>query len=202
MSLQATEPRQHMSTLTNGWRFTLPTPIRKLRGWDTGTRLLARIEGTTLVLSADDASTKVAAVGDIDGSDGLSAQSAVSMSDRPDRSDVSGSSPMRTRGNLANGLDGSAIPTADCYLGSGGKVVLPVSLRSHLNWVIGKRLVIVDGGDGVEITSCCGMKRCRSCGSISGVREIVPNLHLCSQCWDKYLHAMNNKLKWGRAGLR
>jgi bifunctional DNA-binding transcriptional regulator/antitoxin component of YhaV-PrlF toxin-antitoxin module len=170
MSALATEPRQHMSRLTNGWRFTLPTPIRRSRGWDTGTQLVARVRGASLILSSE---------GD------------------PDEPDVSSEAVLR--GNLAKELDAGEISPSRCYLGAGGKIVLPADLRQYLGWVIGKQVVIVDEGDAVALTLCCDVKRCESCGGVSGVRQIIPNVYLCSQCWQKYLVQMNAKLKWGRA---
>lgn len=166
MGPQAKEPRQHMSTLTNGWRFTLPTAIRRSRGWDSGTRLVGRPRGTSLILGTDGDSPLTASASD------TNAQEA--------------------------GVHSDEISPVECYLGSGGKIVLPLPLRESLGWVIGKRLVIVDEGEAVAITLCCDAKRCESCGSVSGVREIIPKLYLCSQCWQTYLQAMNRKLKWSR----
>lgn len=149
MSLQATTPRQHLTTLTNGWRFTLPTSVRKAHGWDAGTKLLASIRGASLVFSTET---------------------------QPDGPHTS------TDGNLARDFDDEMLGPFECYLGSGGKIVLPVPLRRRLGWVVGKRLVIVDEGDVVSVTLCCDAKRCESCGSVSGVREIIHNVFLCSQC--------------------
>jgi bifunctional DNA-binding transcriptional regulator/antitoxin component of YhaV-PrlF toxin-antitoxin module len=166
MSLQATTPRQHLTTLTNGWRFTLPTSVRKAHGWDAGTKLLASIRGASLVFSTET---------------------------QPDGPHTS------TDGNLARDFDDEMLGPFECYLGSGGKIVLPVPLRRRLGWVVGKRLVIVDEGDVVSVTLCCDAKRCESCGSVSGVREIIHNVFLCSQCWGKYLREMHAKLRLGRA---
>lgn len=139
MSALATQPRQYLSTLTNGWRFTLPTPIRQAKDWVEGLRLWARIKGLSLVLTPAD--------------------------NEDSESDT------------------------ECYLGAGGKVVLPAALRRRLGWKIGGRLVIVDTDEGVSITLCCDFKKCRSCFSVSGVREVIPNLYLCSECWGKYLQS-------------
>jgi bifunctional DNA-binding transcriptional regulator/antitoxin component of YhaV-PrlF toxin-antitoxin module len=166
MSLQATTPRQYLTTLTNGWRFTLPTSVRKAHGWDAGTKLIATIRGASLVFSTEP---------------------------EPDEGHVS------THGNLARDFGDEMLGPQECYLGSGGKIVLPAQLRRRLGWVVGKRLVIVDEGDGVSVTLCCDAKRCESCGSISGVREIIHNVFLCSQCWGNYLREMHAKLRLGRA---
>lgn len=165
MSPEAPMPRQHMSRLTNGWRFTLPTSVRKAHGWDTGTRLAATIRGASLVFRADP-----------------EVQSPYAP----------------TNGNLAKEFGDEMFGPVECYLGSGGKVVLPTALRRRLGWVVGKRLVIVDEGDAVAATLCCDAKRCESCGSVSGVREVIQNVFLCSQCWGKYLREMNAKLRLGR----
>lgn len=180
MSLPATEPRQHMSTLTNGWRFTLPTTVRKAHGWGTGARLIARQRGVSLVFSAD--------IPPLLGA----------RADETGNLNEAGSATMRTRGNLAENIGDGEFQPVECYLGSGGKIVLPVPLRKRLGWVIGKRLVIVDEADVVSVTLCCDAKKCESCAGVSGVREIIPNIYLCSQCWRKYLQSMNVKLKWGR----
>ncbi|HHY45110.1 MAG TPA: AbrB/MazE/SpoVT family DNA-binding domain-containing protein [Firmicutes bacterium] len=166
MSLPATTPRQYLTTLTNGWRFTLPTSVRKAHGWDAGTKLLATLRGASLLFSTERQST-----------------------DRQASTD----------GNLARDFDGETLEPVECYLGSGGKIVLPVPLRKRLGWIVGKRLVIVDEGDAVAVTLCCDAKRCESCGSISGVREIIQNVFLCSQCWGNYLREMHAKLRLGRA---
>ncbi|MGI6667488.1 MAG: hypothetical protein ACOX5Q_08610 [Bacillota bacterium] len=166
MRLQATKtPRQHMSTLTNGWRFTLPTAIRKAHGWGAGTKLTAMIRGASLVFSTN-----------------------------PQVED----SHTSTNGNLAREFGDEMFTPVECYLGSGGKIVLPGPIRRHLGWVVGKRLVIVDEGDAVAATLCCDAKRCESCRSISGVREVIQNVFLCSQCWGQYLREMNSKLRLGK----
>lgn len=92
-----------------------------------------------------------------------------------------------------SGLDsgpGSRIPVR---LGSGGKVIVPVALRPALQWEVGKRLVVVDDDGDLSIAPCCGVKRCRSCGSIAGVREVIPNLYLCADCWEKYSRAVRSR---------
>ncbi|HHY76685.1 MAG TPA: AbrB/MazE/SpoVT family DNA-binding domain-containing protein [Firmicutes bacterium] len=165
MSVRTPTPRQYLTTLTNGWRFTLPTTVRKAHGWEAGTRLIATLRGASLLLTAE-----------------------LKQNERP----------VSTDGNLARDFDGDE-STVECYLGSGGKIVLPVSLRKRLGWAVGKRLVIVDEGDAVAVTLCCDAKRCESCSSISGVREIIHNVYLCSQCWNNYLREMHARLRLGKA---
>ncbi len=78
-------------------------------------------------------------------------------------------------------------PSQDCYLGAGGKVVVPASLREVLDWSIGRKLAVTSAGNAVRVAPCCHPKQCRSCGESAGVKEIIPGLHLCPDCWTKYV---------------
>lgn len=77
-------------------------------------------------------------------------------------------------------------PWATAYLGAGGKVVIPSEIREVLGWSIGERLSIADDERGAKVTTCCPRHRCRSCGRLTGVREIIPNLYLCEECLKTY----------------
>ena len=50
-SARVTEGREEMSTLSRGWRFTIPASLREVQGWEEGTRLDAFALGRTLLLS-------------------------------------------------------------------------------------------------------------------------------------------------------
>jgi len=141
-----------MSTLTSGWRFTLPAVFREAKGWEEGTRLLAAAVGQVLELR--DMPKGAGAIGDSDG------------------------------GAPTGG--GSPVLAADCYLGAGGKIIVPAALRESLSWVPGKRLAVVEDGDALSVSPCCGLARCQSCRSTVDVLAIIPNVHLCADCWGKY----------------
>ncbi|MGI6627000.1 MAG: AbrB/MazE/SpoVT family DNA-binding domain-containing protein [Bacillota bacterium] len=74
-----------------------------------------------------------------------------------------------------------------CHLGSGGKIVVPVEVREKVGWQIGERLSVRNEPEGIVISACCQKNRCRSCGSLHNVTEVIKNLYLCSDCWSKYL---------------
>ena len=78
-------------------------------------------------------------------------------------------------------------PSQDCYLGSGGKVVVPAGLRQVLNWSIGRKLAVTSAGGAVRVAPCCHPMQCRSCGEVNGVKEIIAGLYLCPDCWGKYV---------------
>ncbi|MGE5579733.1 MAG: hypothetical protein ACM3WU_06775 [Bacillota bacterium] len=152
MATAAPTTRRIMSTLTSGWRFTLPAVFREEKGWEEGTRLLASAVGQVLELR-----------------------------DMP-----KGESTDRAAKGSATTSGGSAVLAADCYLGAGGKIIVPAALRDTLSWIPGKRLAVVENGDALTVSPCCGLTRCRSCGSTVDVREVLPNVHLCADCWGKY----------------
>lgn len=135
---QDSQPRQYVRSLVTGWRFTLPSTIRKSYGWHEGTLLLAEVQTPRLLLRLP--------------------------GDHPGGS---------------TGLYGS------CYVGSGGKVVVPSYLRSQLGWQIGERLSVSAGDGVVTVTPCCPRKACASCGSLMGVRQVIPGLFLCESCWGR-----------------
>ena len=74
-----------------------------------------------------------------------------------------------------------------CYLGSGGMVVRPAELREKVGWSLGERVAIRNGPQGVVLTLCCRRDRCRSCGNLHSVTEVIDNLFLCSECWNRYV---------------
>ncbi len=76
---------------------------------------------------------------------------------------------------------------APCYLGSGGKVVIPAPLRSLLGWNVGRKLAVSAAGSALRISPCCHERQCRSCGSPKNVKEIIQGLYLCSHCWSDYV---------------
>lgn len=103
--------------------------------------------------------------------------------------EAGGSGRRRSAGDCAGRVpDGD--PSAECRVGAGGKLVVPASLRKPLRWEPGKRLVAQDKDGAVSISPCCSIRRCRSCGSVEGVREIIPNLYLCKECWGRYSRAV------------
>ncbi len=156
LAMEMPVSREFMSTLTGGWRFTLPTRLRESRAWAEGTHLLATAAGQILVLTEP--------------------RRAMSPSaDSPDPPD----------------------PSAECYLGSGGKIIVPAPLRRTLKWEPGKRLVVVEDNEGLSVSPCCSLKRCRSCGSTANVREIIPNVYLCDDCWGKYAVGVRQNARWG-----
>lgn len=73
------------------------------------------------------------------------------------------------------------------YLGAGGKIVIPREIRDETGWAIGERLSIKDEGDHVILSTCCERNRCRSCGTNRNVIEVIDNLFLCQDCWNRYL---------------
>jgi bifunctional DNA-binding transcriptional regulator/antitoxin component of YhaV-PrlF toxin-antitoxin module len=75
----------------------------------------------------------------------------------------------------------------DCYLGSGGKLVVPASLRSALKWSIGRKLAVTSALGAIKVAPCCHARQCRSCGEVQGVKEIISGLYLCPDCWSKYV---------------
>ena len=127
--------KQHVRTLTSGWRFTLPAPLRRDLGWDSGTPLsvTAGLDRLVLLVPSDNDSGLL------------------------------------------------------CHLGSGGKIVVPAGVRKETGWRIGERLSVKGLPNGVEISACCQKNRCRSCGSLVNVVEVIDNLYLCSGCWKQYL---------------
>jgi bifunctional DNA-binding transcriptional regulator/antitoxin component of YhaV-PrlF toxin-antitoxin module len=74
-----------------------------------------------------------------------------------------------------------------CYLGSGGKIVIPAEVREKTGWSLGERIAIRNGSQGVVLTPCCRRDRCRSCGNLYDVSEVIDNLFLCTQCWNRYV---------------
>jgi len=84
-----------------------------------------------------------------------------------------------------------------CYLGSGGKVVIPVQIRETLQWSLGERLAIRNEPHGVVLTACCRKDRCRSCGKLRDVSEVIENLFLCSECWNRYAQTIMAKRSGG-----
>lgn len=149
-ALQTT--RRIMSTLTSGWRFTLPATFRESKGWEEGTRLLATAVGQVLELR-----------------------------DMP-----KAQSEDQTAAGSSTTAEVPAVVVADCYLGAGGKIIVPAVLRETLGWVPGRRLAVVEEGDALTVSPCCGLARCRSCRSTVDVIEVLPNVHLCASCWGKY----------------
>lgn len=156
MATTIPENRTVMSTLTSGWRFTLPATFREAKGWEDGTRLLATAAGQILELR------------DVNGAQGS-------------RPSIEGSGMIP--GNH----------TVECYLGAGGKIIVPAVLRDTLKWAPGKRLRVTEEGDFLTVSPCCGLTRCRACGSTIDVREILPNVHLCADCWGKYAMGIRQK---------
>lgn len=150
MATAAYTTKRIMSTLTSGWRFTLPAAYREAKGWQEGTRLLAVAVGQVLELR-----------------------------EMPKGAGAGGAKTAPTGGGLP-------VLAADCYLGAGGKIIVPAVLRESLSWVPGKRLAVVEDGDALTVSPCCGLTRCRSCRSTVDVLEIIPNVHLCADCWGKY----------------
>lgn len=84
-----------------------------------------------------------------------------------------------------------------CYLGSGGKVVIPVQIRETLQWSLGERLAIRNEPHGVVLTACCRKDRCRPCGKGRDVSEVIENLFLCSECWNRYVQTIMAKRSGG-----
>jgi len=130
--------KQYVRTITSGWRVTLPAPIRKAKGWETGTVVPARASRDWMLLYAD-------------------------TSYEPNQYDHY------------------------LYLGAGGKIVIPREIRDETGWAIGERLSIKDEGDHVILSTCCERNRCRSCGTNRNVIEVIDNLFLCQDCWNRYL---------------
>lgn len=136
--------KQHVRTLTTGWRLTLPAQLRRALGWEQGTMLRVTVTGDQLALSKG--------------------------------ADVPQGSP------ASNSNSGST-----CYIGSGGKIVIPSEVRESTGWQVGERLSVRNQGQEIVISPCCQKHRCRSCGSLHGVTEVIDNLFLCSDCWSRYL---------------
>lgn len=147
--MKTKEPqKQYVRSLTTGWRFTLPSQIRKSRGWKNGTVLQVDVDNNRIFLSE------------------------------------------------ANyGKDKTTKPEEDsesiCYLGSGGKIVVPAVVRDKVGWRLDERLSIREQPDGVEVAACCQKNRCRSCGELHKVVEVIDNLFLCHECWQRYLSKAN-----------
>ncbi len=138
--------KQHVRTLTAGWRLTLPAELRKTLGWEQGTMLRVKVTGGQMALSkAEDAAQA----------------SCISID-----SNSAGST---------------------CYIGSGGKIVIPSKVREATDWQVGERLSVRNQGQGIAISPCCQKHRCRSCGALNGVTEVIGNLFLCSDCSSRYL---------------
>ncbi|QUL97830.1 MAG: AbrB/MazE/SpoVT family DNA-binding domain-containing protein [Candidatus Fermentithermobacillus carboniphilus] len=170
------ERRQYVRTLTTGWRFTIPTPIRQRRGWNEGSVLRVMASGPKLIFSDWEGSSEVA---DATAHPGTGYGEPVR-----NLAKLSGSSPDVHREKQME---------ASCYVGSGGKVVVPRELRKATGWAIGERLSIKEDEEGVSVAPCCPKKRCRSCGSTVGVREVIPNLYLCVACLEKYVSSDRDK---------
>lgn len=83
----------------------------------------------------------------------------------------------------AQGQEGETL----CYVGSGGKIVIPAEVRQKVGWSLGERLAIRNGPQGVVLTPCCRRDRCRSCGSLHNVTEVIDNLFLCAACWSRFV---------------
>lgn len=77
-----------------------------------------------------------------------------------------------------------------CYLGSGGKIVIPAGIREALEWSLGERLAIKNEAHGVVLRACCRRDRCRSCGKLHNVSEVIDNLFLCAECWSRYVETV------------
>lgn len=73
------------------------------------------------------------------------------------------------------------------YLGSGGKIVVPVEMREKLGWEIGQRLAVRMENQVVSASPCCPRIKCRSCGKEKKVKEVIQNLYLCEDCWANYV---------------
>jgi bifunctional DNA-binding transcriptional regulator/antitoxin component of YhaV-PrlF toxin-antitoxin module len=149
----STENRQYVRTLTNGWRFTLPSIVRRLLGWKEGETLVAQVEAGGLILSRPSSS-------------------------HPDQEKT------------------------PIYLGKAGKVVLPTQTREVLGWDIGQRVAVTIHPDGVKVAPCCPKTKCRSCGSTHNVKEVIANLHLCQECWNKYVTKVWNQYKDSQLNFR
>lgn len=80
-----------------------------------------------------------------------------------------------------------------CYLGSGGKLVIPLALRRKLKWEAGRKLAVTAFGKGLKVAECCDIIQCRSCGSTNEVKEIIPGLSLCGRCWSEYVAAVRKR---------
>jgi len=153
--------RSFISTLTSGWRFTLPIVLREARGWVEGTHLIATAKGQVMILT------------ELDGDNG---------SENP-------ALPSSSQTDASSELAFTAVSPdiqAECYLGAGGKIIVPASLRKTLRWIPGKRLT-VSYEDAITVRPCCAEIRCRACGSTDNVREVLPNVFVCNDCWGKYM---------------
>lgn len=139
-----------MGTLTAGWRITIPSKLRKARGWQEGSNLIASVVNSELLLT---------------GADDYKLQEGLPVS---------------------------------CYLGSGGKLVIPLAARQNLKWEAGRKLAVTAFGKGLKVAECCDAIQCRSCGSTNGVKEVIPGLSLCSKCWSDYV-VTARKRRTGRA---
>ncbi len=172
MAVETELPKQHVCTLTTGWRFTLPSSVRRPRGWVSGDVLRATAVAPILYITGEGEPLP----GEI-GEAGLSL---------PPDPEAVGDIPMDVVPEIT--LPGDlAAASQDCYLGSGGKVVVPAGLRKLLGWTIGRRLAVTSAGNAVRVAPCCHTMQCRSCGSIESVTEVIPGLRLCSECWNKYV---------------
>lgn len=80
---------------------------------------------------------------------------------------------------------------AECYLGSGGKIVVPGGLREALGWAVGQRFAISAEDGAVLVAPCCSQRNCRSCGTVEGTREVIPGLYLCGTCWREYVRMLD-----------
>jgi bifunctional DNA-binding transcriptional regulator/antitoxin component of YhaV-PrlF toxin-antitoxin module len=154
MSATIPSARRLMSTLTTGWRFTLPAELREVKGWDEGTHLMATAMGQIMEIRTIPP-------------DGIPGQT-------------------------------SSDPMVECYLGAGGKIIVPAAIRPTLRWIPGKRIAVTEDGDALTITPCCGLTRCRSCGSTVNVREVIPHVHLCEECWSKFAAGVR-QTSWGKS---
>ncbi len=146
MAAEMAEAKQHVCTLASGWRVTIPSALRRARGWHEGFHLIAKAAESELLLATPDAS------------------------------------------GYFDRLPGNRAPVP-CYLGFGGKIVVPAALRPALAWEVGERLAVSGAGPALAVVPCCHKGRCRSCGSIQKVKEIIPGLNLCSDCWQDYISA-------------
>ena len=80
-----------------------------------------------------------------------------------------------------------------CYLGAGGKLVIPSALRQTLKWEAGRKLAVTAVSKGLKVAECCDIIQCRSCGSTDMVKEVIPGLSLCAKCWSDYVAAVRKR---------
>ena len=169
-STRVASGREEMSTLSRGWRFTIPASLREALNWEEGARLDAFALGRTLLLT----------IGRSTSGEGRAEGGPIS-GEQPHSEEVSS-------GRALGGL-GAPVAAAQCRMTEDGKVTVPRSIREALRWEIGKHLVLTlaeDVKDGLKVTPCCAIKRCSSCGGTDQVIEVIPNIYLCRSCWAGY----------------